>query len=238
MVTSNLGISLAKQGHNVMIIDTDLTAPNLSLHMGIPFYDVTFHDVLKKKLPIEAAIYDHHSGVRIVPASLAASAVKGIDYNRFKHVFLALLGKADIILLDSPPGLGPEAEAVMDVSDELIVVTNPELSAVTDALRALKFAEARGTKVLGVVLNRVRGDRHELKRSEVEDMLNGNVLLSIPEDPNVMRSVHLKNPVVLHRPKSIAAMRLKRLASLVAGEIPEEEERDEGWFKKFFGWLQ
>lgn len=64
-LVSNLGASLVKRGKNVIIIDGNVTAPNLSLHLGIPFYPITLHDVLKNKVPIESAIFHHESGLKL-----------------------------------------------------------------------------------------------------------------------------------------------------------------------------
>ena len=152
---SNLGAALTKRGKNVLILDGNITTPNLSLHLGIPFYPVTLHDVLRKRIPIESAIYTHSSGLKIVPASLAADHVKKTDINRLKGVLWNLMGKADIIIVDAAAGLGKEALAAIDVADELIIITNPDLPAITDALKTIKLAEDNGTKILGVIVTKI-----------------------------------------------------------------------------------
>src|SRR3972149_10622941 len=92
---SNLGTALVDMVKKVIILDANVTTPNLSLHLGIPFYPITLHDVIKRKAPIEKAIYNHVSGLKIIPASLAASEVKDIDMDKFESLLWNLLGKAD-----------------------------------------------------------------------------------------------------------------------------------------------
>ena len=55
-VASNLGAALVKKGKDTIILDGNVTTPNLSLHLGIPLYPVTLHDFLNKKAQIESAI--------------------------------------------------------------------------------------------------------------------------------------------------------------------------------------
>lgn len=236
-LVSNLGAALIKKGKNVIIIDGNVTTPNLSLHLGIPFYPVTLHDVLNKKIPIESAIYYHESGLKIIPASLSADAIKDIKIERLQSVLLNLLGKAEVIIIDSAAGLGKEALAAITVADELIVVTNPEIPAVTDALKTIKTAETNGTKVLGVVVNRIKGLKHELPLSEIKSMLEVPIIAAIPEDIHVPRSIAKRTPVVHHRPNSKASLEFQRLASRIVGE-PWKAVKKESWLERLFFWLK
>jgi len=234
---TNLASALVKKGKKVIILDANVTTPNLSLHLGIPFYPMTFHDVLKSKISIDEAVYTHSSGIKIVPASLASDAMNGVKFEKFESAILNLLGQADIIILDAAAGLGREARAAIDVADEIIIVTNPELPAVTDALKTVKVAEEIGTKVLGVVVNRVRGHDYEMARKDIEDMLEVPILIEVPEDRAVPQSIYEKTPVVNLKPRSKSALKFKELALIIAGEKVEQEIREKGWLEKFFGWM-
>jgi len=237
VTVSNLGAALVRHGKNVVILDANITTPNLSLHLGIPFYPITLHDVLKKRIPIESAIYHHSSGVKVIPASLSFDAMKGVDIEKLEGVLWNLLGKADIVIVDAAAGLGKEALAAINIADELIVVTNPEIPAVTDALRTVKIAQDSGTKVLGAVINRVRGLKHELSASEVKSMLGVPIIAIVPEDIAVPRSIAKKIPVVNHRPNSRAAREFKKLAARIIGE-PWVELKRRSFFERLFFWLR
>jgi septum site-determining protein MinD len=236
---SNLGAALASKGKNVILIDGNITTPNLSLHLGIPFYPITLHDVLKRKIPVEAAIYEHPSGMKVIPASLSSEEIKNVNIEKLEGVLLNLLGSADIIIVDSAAGLGKEALTAMKLADELIVVTNPELPAVTDALKTIKVAEENGKKVLGVVLNRFKGKKHEMSVSEIKSMLSVPFLTIVPEDHHVPLSIKNRRPVVHHKPNSKASKAFKILASRVIGEpIVEEIEKEKSWFERLTFWLR
>lgn len=234
---ANIGAALAQRGKNIMLIDANLTTPNLSLHLGIPLYPVTLHDVLRGKAYITEAIYLHPSGMRIVPASLSVGALKNVNANKLQDVLRSLIGKAEIVLIDAAAGLGREALAALDASNEALIVTNPELTAVTDALKTIKIAEKTRTKVLGVILNRVKGHKHELTAAEVQSILDYPVIAVVPEDSAVAEAIAMKTPVVHHSPKSSASKEFKRAAAHIVGEI-YREPKEQSLVEKLFGWLR
>ena len=216
-LVSNLGSALAKFGKDVIIVDGNLTTPNLGLHLGLPLFPVTIHDVLKGKADIRDAIYEHESGFKIIPAGIALSDLRGVDARDLPNAFLSLLGSADIIIIDASAGLGREALAAMESADELLLITTPDLSSVIDALKASKLAETLGTKVTGIVVNRVTGKRHEMSIEDVQRMLGLEVLAQIPEDIAVHKAVAKRQAVVSHAPSSRASHEIKRLAAHIAG---------------------
>lgn len=235
VVTANLGVALAELGEEVTIIDCNLTTPNLGLHLGIPTFPKTLHDVLKGDAKLSDAIYEHDFGLRIIPAGLALSDLKGVDASTLSSALLELVPTNDIILIDGAAGLGKEALAAMEASDELLIITNPELPAALDALKAIKLAEQLGSKLLGVVLNRVSRKPHELSEKEIEDLLELPVLAKIPEDENIKKSIAQKIPVVKYNPYAPASLEFKRLAGLLVGKsinlsLP--------WWKKLFWFLR
>lgn len=229
-VTASLGAALADMGHDVLLIDGNLTTPNLSLHLGMPFYPKTLNDLLTKKAKPPEVIYQHYDGFKVIPSSLSVKELKNIDLSKLQSVLLNLLGKADIILIDGAAGLGREARTVMELSDEVILVISADMPSVTDALRAIKLAEEKGIKVSGIVVNRYRGKKHEMTLNDIKDMLEYNIISIIPEDEAVPQSIAAKRPVVKHRPYSRAAIEIRRLAQAVSsGRLSKELERPGFW---------
>jgi len=217
MLTANLGIALAELGKDVVVLDSNLTTPNLGLHLGLPLYPTTLHDVLKGNANIKDAIYEHESGLRIIPAGIALKDLKGVDARDLPNVLLDLLGNTEFVIIDSAAGLGREALAAIESADELILITNPELPSVTDSLKAAKLAEQVGTKVSGLVLNRVTGKDHELRKEDIANMLDTELLAEIPEDIAIQESIAKRIPVMYHKPRSPASIEIRRLASGLVG---------------------
>ncbi|MDY6776742.1 MAG: cell division ATPase MinD [Candidatus Nanohaloarchaea archaeon] len=237
-VTSNLGAALTEFGMDTVVMDTNLTNPNLGFHLGIPLYPNTLHDVLRDEAHITEATYIHNSGLRVVPAGLSVDDLKNTDPEDLGDVLLDTVGEPEYVLLDSAAGLGQESINSIEASDELLIVTNPNLPAVTDALKTAKIAEEAGTHVLGVVLNKVKGHDSELDVDEVEDMTGYPVVAEIPEHEIVDESIANKSPVVHYEPDHHVSERFRKLAADLAGvEYVPERARGGGLFdriKSFF----
>ena len=119
--------------------------------------------------------------------------------------------------------MGKEARAAMQVSDSIIIVTNPELPAVADAIKAVKIAKKIGVNVMGIVVNRVANKRHEMGLSEIRLLTERPIIGVIPEDPEVQKSIAVRLPVVNYRPKCRAAVSYKKLAANIMGETYNEK---------------
>ena len=237
-ITANLGASLADMGYEVIILDGNLTTPNLGMHFGIALYPTTLHDVLKGRAHIRDAIYSHKSGLKIIPAGISLNDLRGVDARDLPNAMLDLLGMADIVLVDVAAGLGREALSAIESSDEMIVVTNPELPTVTDALKAIKLAQKVGTKVTGVVLNRVKGHKYEMSVRDVKNMLEVPILGKVPEDDAFHMSLKKKNPLVFSKPYSKAGKELRKIsASIVNLDTDIIEEESAPWYQRLFGFL-
>ena len=232
---SNLGAGLSLLRKNTILVDGNLTTPNLSLHLGIPFYPYTIHEILQGRVEIEDAIFYHRSGLKILPASISLSALKSINLRKFGEIFESLKGRTEYVLVDSSPGLGKETQSVIEHSDELLVVLNPEIPAITDALKVVKLAESLGTEITGVILNKVRNDPHEISKEEIEEILEYPVIGIVPHDKSVHKSILQKMPVVFSHPNSKAAKKFKEIACMIAGEKLKEKKSLFDALLKIFG---
>lgn len=230
----NLGAALNGFGKEVVILDANLTTPNVGLHLGAPIVPVSLNHVLSGKSKIDDAIYEHESGTKIVPSSLSVRDLKNLNHGKLKEVGKKLRKMADFVIYDSAAGLGDEAVASFESADEIILVTNPEIPAVTDALKANKLAEELGKKVLGVIVTRSSGNKGEMPVTNISDMLELPILGIIPEDYNIKKSVLMKDALVHTHPKCKAAREYRRIA---AGIIGKENYKDPhaGFFEKLFG---
>jgi septum site-determining protein MinD len=216
-LVANLSAALAKLGNRVIAVDANLTTPNLGLHLGMHLAPRTLHHVLRGEVKLADAIYPHEYGFQVLPASISVHELHDVDPSKLASAVLNLYGKADFVLLDSAAGLGREALSAMQAAEELMIVANPELTSVTDALKTVKIAEKLGKPVTGVVLNRVRNHWHELLPSDVVEMTGHPIIASIPEDRSVQKAVMLKMPVINFDPNSDAAIEINRLAHHLTG---------------------
>jgi len=217
-LTTNLGAALHKYGKDVIVVDGNMSTPNVSVLLGMPKLPVTLHDVLSGKAKARDAVYLHPSGLKVLPASLGISQMR---LKQKKHLATALnevMHITEFVLIDCAAGLGNEALQAMHAGDELVIVTNPEIHAMTDALKAYEYAKEIGVRPLGVIVNRVNNRDWEMTKENVEEFLELPVIGMVPEDENVKKSIAFKKPLIYAYPKSPASRAIKQIAAKLAGE--------------------
>jgi len=237
--TINLGTSLNHLGEDVIIIDANITTPNLGIHLGAPIVPITLNHVLNNQAKIEDAIYEHDSGTKVIPASLSLKESERIDYRKLAEVTKRLKKISNFILLDSAAGLGEEARSAINAADEIIIITNPEMSAVTDALKTIKLAEEKNKPIKGIIITRYQGKRVEMSLSNIKDMLEAPILGIIPEDDAIKESNIYKNAVIHTHPKSKAARSyINTTRRLIGEDLPLENYNKISFFRRFFKGLR
>jgi len=135
----NLGAAINYFGEDVLVVDGNLSTPNVGIHLNSPEVPVNLNHVLNKKSDVFEAVYEHESGMKIIPASLSIKELDNLRPERLKNCKKDFKMISKYVIVDSAAGLGEEARAAIDLADELIIVTNPEMPAITDALRQLKL---------------------------------------------------------------------------------------------------
>ncbi|MFH1978213.1 MAG: cell division ATPase MinD [Candidatus Aenigmatarchaeota archaeon] len=214
---SNLGLALTELVGDVTpvtLVDCDMSTANLGLHLG--YYEIAtgLHDVIERKMDIEDAVHFHPSGLRFIPTSLDYERTIAFNPYTLKNRLRQLEG---IIIIDSPPGLHEDVFSVLKASTEAIVVTQPETTAVTDALKTINYAHQMKKKVTGIVVNRMR-DSYEISPKDIEEMCDVAVIGEIPDDKHLKRSVFEKTPVINYRPHSKSAIEIRRIAAYLTGK--------------------
>lgn len=216
--TVNIGAALAEMGQKVLIVDANISAPNLGLHLGLVKPDVsTLHDVLLGKSNIHKAIYEHQGGFHFIPGSLNPTPGK-VDIFSLKKKLKEIKKDYDIILLDSSPTLNHEMLSAILASDEILVVTSPDYPTLSCTIKAVKVAKQKDTPIVGLILNKRRGKNFELKTEDIEELAEVPVLAAINDDVKVLESLSEAMPSVLLSPKSNSSIEYKKLAAALIGK--------------------
>ncbi len=217
-LVSNLSAALARYNQSVIAVDANITTSNLGIHLGVSLYPVTLHDILDGVADVSDALFHHEHGFRILPGDISIRKLKKFNKKTVGNTLYKLSDKADFVLIDTAAGLGKEATEFVKAADELITVTNPNLPAVTDALKLNTIALSHETAPLGVIINRIMNHPSEMKAEEISNFLNVPILGKIPEDKTVHKSVSAKIPVIAYAPKSPAAQHIRSIAAYLVGE--------------------
>ena len=228
----NLGAAMNHFGKEVLIIDGNLTTPNVGIHLNSPEVPISLNHVLLGKADAFEAVYEHESGLKIMPSSLSIKELKRIKPEEIKFFKEDFKKISEYIIIDSAAGLGNEALSLIGMAEELIIVTNPEMPAITDALKTIKIAEQMKKSVLGVIVTRVKRNDFEMRSETVKEMLETPILGMIPEDTTVQQSLGLKDAVVHTHPKSNAARAYKEIAAKLLDINYDSDKDKERLFEK------
>ena len=216
---SSLGASLANDfGKRVLLVDANFSAPNLGIHLGIVNPECTIHHVLNNKAHIRKAIYDSGQGFHVLPGSIFYQKINPF---KLREKLKDVEQNYDIILIDSSPTLNEEILATMLASDELIVVTTPDLATLSTTLRAIRLAKQRKTPINGLILNRVYNKDFELSIEDIEETSGCDILAVIPHDISIPESQSKYTPLTIGRSNS-ASREYRKLAGILAGDEYKE----------------
>ncbi|MEN7982228.1 MAG: cell division ATPase MinD [Nanoarchaeota archaeon] len=230
----NLGAAINYFGEDAVVIDGNLSTPNVGIHLGSPEVPVTLNQVITKKADLFEAVYEHESGLKIIPSSLSIKELKKTKPEKIKDFKKDFEGLADYIIVDSAAGLGNEALSAIEVADELIIITNPEMPAITDALKTIKLAEELKKPVIGTIVTRVKKNKMEMQPEIVKEMLEVPILGMIPEDTDIQRALGKKDAVVHTHPKGKSSRAYKEIAAKLTGNEYDSKKDRENLFKRIY----
>lgn len=223
----NLGAAINHFGKDVIVIDGNLSTPNVGIHLGSPEVPITLNQVISEKADLFEAIYEHESGLKIIPSSLSIKELKRTKPERLKKFKKEFAKLAEYIIVDSAAGLGNEAISAIEIADELIIITNPEMPAITDALKTIKIAEEMKIPVMGTIVTRVKKNDFEMQPEIVREMLEVPILGMIPEDSSMQKSLGQKDAIMHTHPKSKSSRAYKEIASKITGiEYDSKKDRE------------
>ena len=213
--TLNLGFALNQLGRKVLLLDANLVTPNFSLQLGILDPKGTLNQFLRKEKSIQEVTHLHESGVSLIPSSPSYAEYQKTNPQKLTEVFEHLDDHADFVLIDAPSGLGYEVNQVLKNSDEVLIVVNPNLSSVMDALKTIQLAKANDNIISGVVLNMSNNGRNEMKAEEVANILGHPIIANIKHDRKMRKSLHKQAPLTYLYPKSRSGKEFRKIAEFI-----------------------
>ena len=220
----NLAIQFRKMGKRVIILDADFGLANIEIMFGaVPKHNLC--DLI-------------YQGKRITDIITGIAGMSNLNREYLNYIIqnLAQLDTiADIIIVDTGAGISDAVLEFLVASGEILLVTTPEPTSITDSYSLLKALyrhqrfDAEATKVK-LIANRVSKESegkilYDKLNAVVERYLKVPILYlgCVPEDSQLSRSVMQQTPVSLHNPGAKSTLAYERIAGRLLDR--EEEER-------------
>ncbi|WP_225333304.1 nucleotide-binding protein [Halomicrobium urmianum] len=213
--TSTLALGMALSAdYDVTVVDADTGMANLLFHAGLSEVDVTLHDVLGGEAPVEAATYERF-GMTVVPCGTSLDGFRDADAARLREVVATLAADTDVILLDSAAALGSRSAVLPIVlADRVVVVLQPTIPSLSDALKVQEYATSYGTGVAGVLFNKVReDDAIDRVAEQSERYFEGPTLATVPAHEAAREARRAGRPLLAHAPDSPPAEAFRAAAA-------------------------
>jgi flagellar biosynthesis protein FlhG len=224
-IALNLSLALAAKGKKVVLVDADTRLGNVDLLAGI-VPGVGFDDVLFGEKSMPDLLIEDPSGLRILPVHAGGDHSVDLDdtiSDRLVHEMGRLRFDAEFVLVDAPAGLSNSVLTLGKMADDVVVVTTPEPTAVSNAYALVKVLSGLDRNVrFGAVVNWVRTAEEAEEVHERFSLVTGHFLGIIMEywgylleDRRVRDAVQKQNPFVKAFPRSKASLCIQRIAERI-----------------------
>lgn len=140
-VVSNIAVTLARQGKKVLIIDADLGLANVDVVLGLtPRYNLGHF--FNGERSLEEVMVEGPHGLKILPAGSGVQQYTRLDAQlkmRLIESLDALEDHYDVVLIDTEAGISDNVTYFNVAAQDILVVTSPEPTAITDAYALMKL---------------------------------------------------------------------------------------------------
>jgi len=248
--TANVGLGIARNGRQCVVVDFDIGQRNLDMILGLEnrvVYDMV--QVMDEEARLDQALIRSkaNSNLYFLPASQTKDK-SVLESEKIEKLLKDLRKRFEYVILDAPAGIESGFEHTIEFADEAIIVVNPEVSSIRDSDRAIGILDSKSRKgkeggevKKHLIINRVdpgmveRGEM--LATDDILEILSVDLLGIVPEDKGVIDASNQGHPVVLDD-ESEAGAAYRRIAKRLCGErIPlvEPQVKKEGLVDKLKG---
>lgn len=240
----NIAIAYSQLGKKVLVMDADLGLANVNVAMGIiPKYNL--YHLIRQKKKMKEIIINTDFGIQIVAGASGFSKIANLS-DKERENFIEEISKmdaVDVIVIDTSAGVSSNVIDFIAASDDVIIVTTPEPTAITDAYGIIKIIATEIENMnLGIklIVNRVKSVTEGKKVAErviniASQFLNLKVdyLGYVYDDLQVSQAILKQKPFIIIDPNSKASICIKHIVS----RLEKVEYKEGGGLKKFLSRL-
>lgn len=240
----NLAIALTELNQKVILLDADLGLANINVILGISTPYNIAHVIAGEKT-ISEIMFEGPNGIKIIPGGSGMHELANLKEWQLE-IFLTKLsnldGEADFLIIDTGAGLSKGVLSFSLAADELLIITTPEPTALTDAYGFIKtLKQQRYNGKIKVIVNRVSTETEGTIVFEKLKIATSRFLKYpieylgiIRDDIRVVQAVKEQQPFTLAYPFTNATQDIYILASAISKQeyIPETSNSIKTFFTK------
>lgn len=234
----NLGIAIARTGRRVLLLDGDLGLANLNVMLGvIPKF--TIHDVVRGHKTLDQIVIPTAYGLDLVAGATGIAELADLSEEERQNVIRGLEGLRgyDLLIIDTGAGIGDNVIRFVLAADEIVVITTPHPTALTDAYGIIKTVLAQESRSIKLIVNSVTSLADARRAAErlvgvTSKFLNGTLecVGYVPLDSLVEKSIMKQQPHLVLHPSAGSAQRMQEAAMRLIGRATPDSGRGLGRF--------
>jgi len=242
-VTINLALAFAAMGKKVLVIDADLGTANVDVMLGCSTRLTIMH-LLEEGYRLNDVLTEGPLGIRFLSGGSGIYQLANLSDLQLQQLIRQITlcdTWADLVLIDTGAGLNRTVLNFVKAADEVLLVTTPEPTAMTDAYALLKaYAGQNGTAPVKLVVNRVTETAEG--QTVVDKLVNVTARFlgitvqhigMIQEDRCVSRAIKSQKPLLLAFPEAESTRSIEQLARhLLTGDHKGKATGIKGFFTK------
>ena len=230
MLATNLAVAAARSGLKTLLVDLDLqfgdSALTLAMSPRATIADLTASggDVDGEKLQ-SFITTDDRTGVAVLPAPLRPEQADAVGQADLAAVLDAARSAFDAVVIDTGPLFDAALLAALDHTDELLLVSNPEVTSLKNVRIGLETIDRLGfaRDRVSLVANRI-GAAGAVDPDDIEQALDAKIVFELPDDPQVPAAVNRALPVVVADESSPFS---RAIAELLPSVFPASAPREQ-----------
>lgn len=227
-VVANIAVTLAKRGKRILILDADLGLANIDVVFGLtPRYNL--NHFFSGSQNLESIIVDGPENIKILPAGSGIQNFTRLDSSHKLRLIEGLdnlHNDFDYVLIDTEAGISENVTYFTTSAQEIVVVTTPDPTAITDAYALMKLLSSRyHEKHFKLIVNQIHTEDEALDVYRKLTMVSNryldisiDFLGSIPEDKQMVDSIRKQKVMSELHPESKIAQAFCELGDRICSE--------------------
>lgn len=229
-VVANTAVAMAKIGKKVLILDADLGLANIDVVFGLaPKYNLNHFFAGDQDL--SSILVDGPYGIKILPAGSGVQNFTRLDSSQKLRLLDGLdqmHNDFDFVLIDTEAGISENVTYFNTAAQEILVVTTPDPTAITDAYALMKLLSTQyHEKRFNLVINQIQHENEALDVYRKLTMVSNryldisiDFLGSIPSDKQMTDAIRKQRVIVDLFPSSKISAAFTDLAGTICSEQP------------------
>lgn len=250
----NLSLELSSLGKKVILFDGDLGMANIDIMLGlVPKYNL-YHFINNQK-SLKDIMINGPAGLKIIPGGSGIRELANLEDDKISRILMEmgkLDGEYDFMIVDTGAGISDNVMRFLLAADDVIILTTPEPTSLTDAYGIVKGVNNCGYKGdIFLIVNRVSKESEGVLVAQKFKLVSSKflgldikILGHILQDPQVEQAIRRQEAFIQVFPKTIAAKNIMNIAERIIYDEPNLYQPEaktggiRGFIKKYTGYKQ